>query len=112
MSDNIKELLKELDFNDEEIDVYLYILKKKEFDSKQISETLGMEEEKVNRILENFLKKSLIIVSASNKFKCLHPRMGLTNIYKSWEESMIVAMRRKRAKVEFLVRNLSQIYEQ
>lgn len=111
-TDEIRKLLKEIGFKEEEIDAYLFILKNKEFDSKTLSEHLNIDENKSMEIINDFKKKSLIIEGANKKYKCLHPRMGLTNVYKSWEESMIVAMRRRRAMIELLVRNLSPIYEQ
>jgi len=114
-----KKLLRE-DFDEIEIEVYLYILKNKDFDPVSISKAINIDEDKIKAILDSFLKKGLIIESSTKgKFKCLHPRMGLTNIYKIWEQNALkdknlgpAEYRKKRAKIELLVRYLSSIYEQ
>ncbi len=114
-----RKLLRE-DFDDQEIEVYLYLLKKKDFDAKDIAKALNIDEEIASRIINAFLEKGLVIASsAKNRFKCLHPRMGLTNIYKIWEQKALrdknigpAEYRKKRAKIELLVRMLSNVYEQ
>lgn len=109
-NEQIVKNLKELNFTEYEAKLYLYILKIKEFNYKEVS-SMNIPLENLSSILEKFLKNGLIIKGKNNKYKCLHPRMGLTNIYKIWENDILVQMRKKRAKVEFLVRQLSSLYE-
>jgi predicted transcriptional regulator len=111
--DEMKRILKEMDLKEDEIEAYFFILKEKEFDVNSLIKNLNIDEKRAKEIIELFIKKGLIISSTKNeRFKCLHPRMGLTNIYKMWEEAQMIEMRRKRAKIELLVRNLTPIYEQ
>lgn len=109
----IKEILiSELGFTPEEVAAYLYMLRIKEFDQASMVKDLNLDKAVADSIVEKFAREGLIIKSVSDdKYKCLHPRMGLTNLYKIWEQDMLVAMRRKRAKVELLVRNLTNKYE-
>jgi Sugar-specific transcriptional regulator TrmB. len=109
---NIKEIfINELNFTPEEVDAYIFMLKAKEFSAFNLSEQLKLDDAKVSLILDKFMKYGLIIRSIDNKYKCLHPRMGLTNVYKIWEQDLIATMRRKRAKIELLVRNLTSKFE-
>jgi len=110
LTEQIVSLLKELEFNDEEIKVYLYILRKKEFVEKDIFE-LGITENKILNIIEKFKEMGLIIESANRKFKCLHPRMGITNVYKMLEVKVLSSLKEKRKKAELLVRFLTPLYE-
>jgi sugar-specific transcriptional regulator TrmB len=110
LTEQIVSLLKELEFNDEEIEVYLYILRKKEFVEKDIFE-LGITENKTLNIIEKFKGMGLIIEGTNKKFKCLHPRMGITNVYKILEEKVLNSLKEKRKKAELLVRFLTSYYE-
>jgi hypothetical protein len=53
----------------------------------------------------------LIIEGTNKKFKCLHPRMGITNVYKIMEEKVLNSLKEKRKKAELLVRFLTSYYE-
>lgn len=110
LTDQIISLLKELEFSDEEIKVYLFILKKKEFVEKDIME-LGITENKTLFIIEKFKEKGLIIEGMNKKYKCLHPRMGITNVYKILENNILSNLKEKRKKAELLVRFLTALYE-
>ncbi len=110
LNEQIVSLLKELEFDDEEIKVYLFILRKKEFAERDIME-LNILENKTLAIIEKFKEKGLIIEGVNKKYKCLHPRMGITNVYKILEEKILRSLKEKRKKAELLVRFLTPLYE-
>ncbi|MFP3189875.1 MAG: helix-turn-helix domain-containing protein [Thermoproteota archaeon] len=115
MSLNLKSikdiLISEFSLSEEEVNAYLFMIEAKEFNHSTVARELKLDDGKASFILEKFMKMGLIIKGVNDKYKCLHPRMGLTNLYKIWEQDMLIMMRRKRAKVELLVRNLTSKYE-
>jgi len=105
-------LFKEIGFNDEEIKAYLLLLKNKSITIEELSISLNINNEESIKIITKFERLGMLIKGSNGKYKCLHPRMGLTNVFKIWEEEIYRMIKKRKAIIELLVRYLSKIYEE
>jgi len=82
-------------------------------DAKEVSEQLGISVPEAEALLENMVTRGLIInaTGSSRRFTALHPRMTLTNIFKTYEKEVVQSLRDRRATVDRVVNLLTPIFE-
>jgi hypothetical protein len=63
-------------------------------------------------LYERLSRRGMIILSGDGKrILPVHPRLGLTNHYRTWRESMVREINERRMKVDRLVLELIPVYE-
>ncbi|OLD05306.1 hypothetical protein AUG19_03780 [archaeon 13_1_20CM_2_54_9] len=80
----------------------------------EASSLLGLPAEEVRILFERMVERGLIIRTVGDppRFKPLHPRMTLTNIFKMHEQAVVQGLRDRRATVDRAVNLLTPIYEE
>ena len=98
----------------EEILAYLKLLDTSDLTLSQLSEKLGIDEERASALVSNMLSRGLVIeaAGATRRFAPLHPRMMLTNLFKIYERELVQTLRDRRATVDRVVNMLTPIYEE
>ncbi len=93
---------------------YLRLLEIHDMTVKDIATALGIGEGEASSLMESMVSKGLIIESPGTplRFAALHPRMMLTNLFKTYEKDVVVGLRERRATVDRAVNLLTPIYEE
>src|SRR6059036_591064 len=84
---------------------YLKLLRSNDMTVEETMNLMGLTLQEAEDLLERMLAKGLIIRSAGSppKFAPLHPRMTLTNIFKTYEKEVVQSLRERRATVDRVV---------
>jgi len=92
---------------------YLKLLRSNDMTVEETMNLMGLTLQEAEGLLARMLAKGLIIRSAGSppKFTPLHPRMTLTNIFKTYEKEVVQSLRERRATVDRVVNLLTPIYE-
>jgi sugar-specific transcriptional regulator TrmB len=93
---------------------YLKLLETHDMTLKNIATALGISEREASSLMQSMVSKGLIIESPRTPlgFAALHPRMTLTNLFKTYEKEVVLGLRERRATVDRIVNLLTPIYEE
>ena len=97
----------------EEVLAYLKLLDTSDLTLSQLSEKLGIDEERTSGLVSSMLSRGLVIEASGfpKRFAPLHPRMMLTNLFKILEKELVQTLRERRATVDRVVNLLTPVYE-
>ena len=115
---NEKEIAEALErhFNVKPIETLAYIrlLERRDMTAHELALSLKIPIEETQALMERMISEGLVIKASGSesKFAPLHPRMTLTNIFKVYEQGVVVALREHRATVDRVVIQLIPIYEE
>ena len=92
---------------------YLQMLERNSIGVNELAETLALPKDRAGALLQTMTSRGLIIHAPGSKdsFSALHPRMTLTNIFKTYEKDLVQSLRDRRATVDRVVNLLTPIYE-
>ena len=98
----------------EETLAYLRLLYSQSLTGEEIASALEMSTKETELLLAKMVERGLIIRTAGNpqKFTALHPRMTLTNLFKTYEREVVQGLRSRRATADRVVNLLTPIYEE
>ena len=98
----------------EETIAYLKLLDTSDLTLEQISEHVGVSNERASALIASMVRRGLIIEATGSprKYAPLHPRMMLTNLFKIFEQGVVRTLREHRATVDRVVNLLTPIYEE
>ena len=70
--------------------------------------------EEVGDLLDKMIFQGLVIKTAGtvSKYTALHPRMGMTNIFKVYEKELVQNLRDRRAALDRVVNLLTPVFEE
>jgi len=107
-------LLSQFNVDPAETRIYLQLVREGQLTVHEVSKASGTNEEETRNILERMVSRGLIIRAPgpASKFAALHPRMTLTNLFKTYEKSVVQALRDRRASSDRIVNLLTVIYEE
>ena len=93
---------------------YLKLLETPVMAVKDMATALGISEDEASSLMQSMVSKGLIIESPGTPFRfaALHPRMTLTNLFKTYEKDVVASLRERRATVDRVVNLLTPIYEE
>lgn len=113
-TDIIEHMTGQLGLTRQESELYFLLVTRSSLTISDISESLNKSDEVTNVVLAALLEKGLIIEqpSADRKYSALHPRMALSNVFKTWEAEMVKELRNKRSVVDRLAVALIPIFEE
>jgi len=115
---NEKELSDILDrqFNVKPIETLAYIrlLEGSDMTVHELAQSLKIPIEETHALMERMISEGLVIKApgTETRFAPLNPRMMLTNIFKVYEQGVVIALREHRATVDRVVNQLIPIYEE
>lgn len=97
----LERLKSELELSSDEANLYLRILK----EGKIPVESAGKE-------ISILIAKGMVIVSGDNKnYIPVHPRLAISNHYRTWRERVIREINDRRMRIDRLILELIPIYE-
>jgi sugar-specific transcriptional regulator TrmB len=93
--------------------VYLKLLETRDPTLEELAEVMGISREDVHSLTARMVSEGLIIeaVGTPTRYSPLHPRMTLTNLFKTYEKDVVEALRERRRTVDRVVNLLTPIYE-
>ncbi len=93
---------------------YLKLVGTHDMAVKDIASALGISEDEASSLMQSMVSKGLIIESPGTplRFAALHPRMTLTNLFKTYEKDVVMGLRERRVTVDRVVNLLTPIYEE
>ena len=94
--------------------VYLKLVETHEMGLEGIAAHMGMSMNEIASITKSMLDRGLIIEAPGrpSTFIALHPRMMLTNLFKTYEKEVVGALRERRATVDKVVVLLTPVFEE
>jgi sugar-specific transcriptional regulator TrmB len=94
--------------------VYLKLLETRDPTLEELAKVMGISREDVHSLTARMVSEGLIIeaVGAPTRYSPLHPRMTLTNLFKTYEKDVVEALRERRRTVDRVVNLLTPIYEE
>ncbi len=97
----------------EEAATYITLVTEGDMSIQKIAEKMKMTSAQVEGIVEELLKRGLVIRSpiASNVIQPLHPRMAITNLFKVHEEEIRRQLKKKRLVADRLSLRLGLVFE-
>jgi sugar-specific transcriptional regulator TrmB len=111
----IAELLsRQFNLPTEETRAYLKLLDTSDLTLEQLAKELSLTEEGTGALVTSMIERGLIIEATGTpkRFAPLHPRMTLTNIFKTYEQELVQSLRDRRATVDRVVNLLIPVYEE
>jgi sugar-specific transcriptional regulator TrmB len=92
---------------------YLRLVQLREISLQDIAKLLNKPIDEVEELLEKMISKGLVIRTAGTdpKYTALHPRMGMTNIFKVYEKELVQNLRDRRATLDRIVNLLTPVFE-
>jgi hypothetical protein len=97
----IRRLVSEIELGREEAKQYLKILREG-----------GIPKAEKNRSTEVLLSRGMILLSGDGKrFIPLHPRLGVANYFRTYQEQVSRELRERRMRVDKLILELIPVYE-
>ncbi|MBI4258549.1 MAG: hypothetical protein HY619_06305 [Thaumarchaeota archaeon] len=113
IAEDAKVISKEFNISETAALAYLTLVVEGEMNLNQISKRLHISVGEAESCIEVMLGKGMVIRSPSGEgvFQPLHPRMAVTNLYKSLEEEVRVMLKQKRLVADSLSRRLSEPFE-
>jgi sugar-specific transcriptional regulator TrmB len=98
----------------EETRAYLKLLDTSDLTTEELAEQLNLTGEVTTALVARMMERGLIIeaTGAPKRYAPLHPRMTLTNIFKTYEKELVKSLRDRRATVDRVVNLLIPIYEE
>ncbi len=111
----IAELLsRQFNLPTEETRAYLKLLDTSDLTLEQLAKELNLTQEGTGALVTSMIERGLIIVATGTpkRFAPLHPRMTLTNIFKTYEQGLVQSLRDRRATVDRVVNLLIPVYEE
>ncbi len=97
----IRRLGSEIELGREEAVLYLRILREG-----------GIPKSKKNRSTEVLLSRGMILLSGDgSRFIALHPRLGVANYFRTYQERVTRELRERRMRVDKLIFELIPVYE-
>jgi len=93
---------------------YLRLLEGHDLTLHELALELDIPLSETQALMERMIASGLVIHAASQeaKFSPLHPRMTMTNIFKTYEKEIVLALRQHRATVDRVVNMLEPIYDE
>ena len=93
---------------------YLQMLERSSVGVNELAETLALSTEKTKDLLLTMITRGLIIKAPgpNDAFSALHPRMTMTNIFKTYERMVVQDLRDRRATVDRIVNLLTPIFDE
>jgi predicted DNA-binding transcriptional regulator len=93
---------------------YVQLVEKRKIGVDEIAATLALSKTGAQDLLQSMKLRGLIIQAPESEeaFTALHPRMTLTNIFKTYEKGVVQSLRDRRATVDRVVNLLTPIYEE
>ena len=110
----IAELLsRQFNLPTEETRAYLKLLDTSNLTLEQLASALSLTEEATKALVASMIARGLMIeaIGIPKRFAPLHPRMTLTNIFKTYEKELVQSLRDRRATVDRVVNLLIPVYE-
>jgi sugar-specific transcriptional regulator TrmB len=94
--------------------VYLKLLETRDPTLEELAKVMGISREDVHSLTARMVSEGLIIeaVGTPTRYSPLHPRMTLTNLFKTYEKDVVEALRERRRTVDRVVNLLTPIYEE
>lgn len=110
----IGQMTTQLELTKEESGLYLLLVSRGSMAIPEISKSLSISEGDVKLAGGSLLAKGLIIEKPGTVqgYSALHPRMALSNVFKTFEADTIKKIREKRAVVDRLSAALIPIFEE
>lgn len=107
-------LLRQFNLPKEETRAYLKLLDTSDLTLEQLAKEFSLTEEGTRALVESMIQRGLIIEATGTpkRYAPLHPRMTLTNIFKTYEMELVQSLRDRRATVDRVVNLLIPIYEE
>lgn len=96
-----------------EAKAYLLLIRVGPLGAGDLAERLRTPVVEAENFLSQMLTRGLVIHAAGNppKFTALHPRMTLTNLFKTYEKEVVQSLRDRRATVDRVVNLLTPVFE-
>ena len=93
---------------------YLRLVQHGEIGLQDIAKMLNKPVEEVGDLLDKMIFQGLVIKTAGtvSKYTALHPRMGMTNIFKVYEKELVQNLRDRRAALDRVVNLLTPVFEE
>jgi sugar-specific transcriptional regulator TrmB len=94
---------------------YLKLLQGPDLTIHELAIALSLPLNETHALMEGMTASGLVIRAASSpetRFSPLHPRMTLTNVFKTYEQEVVKALRDHRTTVDRVVNLLTPIYEE
>ena len=97
----------------EETKTYILLVREGTLSAEEVAEKLGSAVSDSEALLGEMVTRGLIIraTGSSSRFTALHPRMTLTNVFKTYEMGVVQSLRDRRATVDRIVNLLTPIFE-
>lgn len=93
---------------------YLKLLESTDSTFEELAKKLEMLPDEAYSLTARMISKGLIIEvpGTPTRYTPLHPRMTLTNLFKTYEKDVVGALRERRATTDRIVKLLTPIYEE
>ena len=93
---------------------YIHLLEGHDMTIHELALELEIGPKETEALMERMVSSGLIIRATGTqaKFAPLHPRMTLTNIFKTYEKELIGVLRDRRATVDRVVNLLTPVFEE
>ncbi|SRR6266508_88015 len=93
---------------------YLRLLEGGDMTLHELALALNIPQSETQALMERMILSGLVIRAAGQeiRFSPLHPRMTMTNIFKTYEKEVVIALREHRATADRIVNLLTPIYEE
>ncbi len=110
----IKQMTTQLELTQEESELYLLLVGRGSMTIPEISRSLSISQGDMEEAARALLRKGLIIEhpGTARSYSALHPRMALSNVFKTFEADMMTKIRQKRAVADRLAAALIPIFEE
>ncbi len=94
--------------------VYLKLVETREMGLDGIAKHMVMSMNEVAQIAKSMVIRGLIIEAPGKEatFIALHPRMMLTNLFKTYEKEIVGSLRERRATIDKVVVLLTPVFEE
>lgn len=110
----IKQMTTQLELTQEESELYLLLVGRRSMTIPEISRSLSISQGDMEEAAGALLRKGLIIEhpGTGRSYSALHPRMALSNVFKTFEADMMTKIRQKRTVADRLAAALIPIFEE
>src|SRR3989442_1118430 len=93
---------------------YLQMLERNSVGVDELAATLGLSKSETGDLVQMMISRGLIIRAPGSEeaFSPLHPRMTMTNIFKTYEKNVVQDLRDRRATVDRMGNLLTPIFDE